>query len=285
MGDDKRHCMKLFRAVRIENSGVGIHYEVTGEGRPVVLLHGFPDSGRLWRHQVGALTQAGFKVIVPDLRGYGRSDKPAAVDAYGIQALAGDVLAVMSDAGVERAHIVGHDWGAAVAWGLAALVSDRVDRLVALAVGHPATFRAGPGFEQQEKSWYMLLFQFTGVAEEWLSANGWANFRAWGRHPDADAVIAELEANGSLTPGLNYYRANIPPEAWLSAGRPLPPIRVPTMGIWSSGDVALTERQMTDSAQNVAGPWRYERLEGPGHWMQLEAPDDVNRLLIDFLPA
>jgi pimeloyl-ACP methyl ester carboxylesterase len=285
MGDDKRHCMKLFRAVRIENSGVGIHYEVTGEGRPVVLLHGFPDSGRLWRHQVGALTQAGFKVIVPDLRGYGRSDKPAAVDAYGIQALAGDVLAVMSDAGVERAHIVGHDWGAAVAWGLAALVSDRVDHLVALAVGHPATFRAGPGFEQQEKSWYMLLFQFTGVAEEWLSANGWANFRAWGRHPDADAVIAELEANGSLTPGLNYYRANIPPEAWLSAGRPLPPIRVPTMGIWSSGDVALTERQMTDSAQNVAGPWRYERLEGPGHWMQLEAPDEVNRLLIDFLPA
>ena len=271
--------------MRTETGGVGIHYEITGEGRPVVLLHGFPDTGRLWRHQVGALAQAGFKVIVPDLRGYGRSDKPDAVDAYGIQALAADVLAVMSDAGVERAHIVGHDWGAAVAWGLAGLVSDRVDRLVVLAVGHPATFRAGPGFEQHQKSWYMLLFQFTGVAEEWLSANGWANFRAWSRHPDADAVIAELEANGSLTPALNYYRANLPPEVWLSAGRPLPPIQAPTMGLWSSGDFALTERQMTDSAQNVAGTWRYERLEGPGHWMQLEAPDDVNRLLIDFLPA
>jgi len=90
-----------------------------------------------------------------------------------------------------------------VAWGLGALAGDRVDHLVTLSVGHPATFRAG-GFEQYEKSWYMLLFQFTGVAEEWLSANGWANFRAWSRHPDADAVIAELEA-GSLTPGLNYY--------------------------------------------------------------------------------
>jgi pimeloyl-ACP methyl ester carboxylesterase len=95
---------------------VGIEYGVTGEGRPVVLVHGFPDSGRLWRHQVPALVESGFRVIVPDMRGYGRSDRPAAVEAYGLAALAGDVLAVMSDAGVERAHVVGHDWGAAVAW-------------------------------------------------------------------------------------------------------------------------------------------------------------------------
>jgi pimeloyl-ACP methyl ester carboxylesterase len=270
--------------MRTDSGGVGIHYEVTGEGRPVVLLHGFPDSGRLWRHQVPALAERGFRVIVPDLRGYGRSDKPADVDAYGIQALAADVLAVMTDAGAERAHVVGHDWGAAVAWGLAALVGDRVDHLVVLSVGHPATMRAH-GFEQHEKSWYMLLFQFPGVAEELLSANGWANFRAWGRHPDADAVIGELEANGSLTPGLNYYRANLPPEVWVQPGRPLPAVRAPTMGVWSSGDIALTERQMTASAENVAGPWRYERLDGPGHWMQLEAPDEVNRLLVDFLPA
>jgi pimeloyl-ACP methyl ester carboxylesterase len=269
--------------VRVDVDGVGIHYEATGEGRPVVGLHGFPDSGRLWRHQVPVLAEAGFRVIVPDMRGYGRSDKPSMVQAYSMQALVGDVLAVMSDAGIEQATVVGHDWGAAVAWGLAALAPDRVDRLVALSVGHPATFRAGPGYEQHQKSWYMLLFQFAGIAEEWLSADGWANFRAWSGHPDADAVIAELEANGSLTPALNYYRANLPPEVWLSPGRPLPPIKVPTMGIWSSGDVALTERQMTASAQHVTGPWRYERLEGPGHWMQLEAPDDVNRLLLDFL--
>jgi pimeloyl-ACP methyl ester carboxylesterase len=168
-----------------------------------------------------------------------------------------------------------------VAWALGALAGERVDRLVALSVGHPATFRAG--WEQHMRSWYMLLFQFTGVAERWLSDDGWANLRAWGRHPDTDAVIAELEANGSLTPALNYYRANIPPEAWLTTGAPLPPVTRPTMGVWSSGDFALTERQMTDSAQSVSGPWRYERLDGPGHWMQLEAPDEVNRLLIDFL--
>ena len=105
-------------------------------------------------------------------------------------------------------------------------------------------------------------------------------------HPDTDAAIAELEANGSLTPGLNYYRANIPPERFLpSGGVQPPPIQAPTMGVWSSGDFALTEGQMTRSAEHVAGPWRYERLDGPGHWMQIEAPDEVNRLLLDFLPA
>ena len=270
--------------MRVDAGGVGIEYDVTGEGRPVVLLHGFPDSGRLWRHQVAALADAGFQVIVPDLRGYGRSDKPAEVEAYAMAALAGDVLAVLHEAGAPRAHVVGHDWGAALAWALAALAPDHVDHLVALSVGHPSTFRKG-GFEQSQKSWYMLLFQFKGIAERWLSNDDWAHFRAWARHPDADAVVAELEANGSLTPALNYYRANVPPESWLRPWRQLPPIQAPTMGVWSSGDVALTERQMMNSAENVAGAWRYERLDGPGHWMQLEAPDDVSRLLIDFLPT
>jgi pimeloyl-ACP methyl ester carboxylesterase len=269
--------------MRADSDGVGIHYEVSGEGRPVVLLHGFPDSGRLWRNQVPALVDAGFKVIVPDQRGYGASDKPAGVEAYNILYLAGDVGAVLADAGVERAHVVGHDWGAAVAWAIAAMAPDRVDHLVALAVGHPSTFRSD-GWDQYEKSWYMLLFQFPDVAEQWLSNDGWANFRSWGQHPDADGVIAELEKTGSLTPGLNWYRANIPPESYIGPPLELPPVQAPTMGVWSTGDFALTEGQMTRSAENVKGPWRYERLEGPGHWMQLEAPDRVNRLLLDFLP-
>ncbi len=269
--------------MRVDSNGVGIEYEVTGEGRPVLLIHGFPDSGRLWRHQVSALAGAGFEVIVPDMRGYGASDKPTDVQEYGMQALAGDVLAVMDEVGAERAHVVGHDWGAAVAWALGAVMGDRVDHLVTMSVGHPATFLAN-GFEQHEKSWYMLLFQFPEIAEQWLSGDDWANFRAWG-HPDIDAVIATLEANGSLTPGLNYYRANARPERYLRAALPIPPVQSPTMGIWSSKDVALTEVQMVSSAANVSGPWRYERLDGAGHWMQLEVPEEVNRLLLDFLPA
>jgi pimeloyl-ACP methyl ester carboxylesterase len=266
----------------VDVNGVRIEYDVTGQGRPVVLLHGFPDSGRLWRHQVPALAEAGFQVIVPDLRGYGRSGKPEAVEAYNLMTLAGDVIAVLADVGTDRAHVVGHDWGAALAWGLASLAPATVDHLAVLSVGHPATFRRT--FKQREKSWYMLLFQFPGIAERWLTEDDWANFRNWAGHPDTDQVIADLESAGSLTPGLNWYRANVPPESWIEPPLMLPPVQASTMGIWSTQDGALTETQMTDSAENVSGPWRYERLAGPGHWMQLEAPDEVNALLLDFLP-
>jgi pimeloyl-ACP methyl ester carboxylesterase len=267
---------------RVEIDGVGIEYDVHGEGRPVLLLHGFPDTGRLWRHQVPALAEAGFQVIVPDLRGYGRSGKPEPVSAYAMSVLAGDVMAILAKLGVSQAHVVGHDWGAALAWGLASLAPDRVDHLVAMSVGNPVTFLRT--MEQRQKSWYMLLFQFPGIAERWLTEDNWVNFRTWGRHPDADAVIADLEAGGSLTPGLNWYRANIPAESFAGPRPQLPPVPGPTMGLWSTGDFALTEVQMTDSARNVTGPWRYERLDGPGHWLQLEAPGQVNALLLDFLP-
>ena len=96
--------------------------------------------------------------------------------------------------------------------------------------------------------------------------------------------MAELEATGALTPALNWYRANVSPEWWVRRPVRLPPVQAATMGVWSTGDFALTEKQMTDSAENVAGSWRYERLDGPGHWLLLEAPDQVNALLLDFLP-
>jgi pimeloyl-ACP methyl ester carboxylesterase len=270
--------------VEVDSGGVKLNVELYGseEGRPVLLLHGFPDTGRLWSKQTGPLTAAGFRAIVPDQRGYGRSDKPSEVDAYNLILLATDAVAILDRLGVEKAHVVGHDWGAAVAWGLASFAPERVDRLVVLSVGHPLAFWSA-GFEQHEKSWYMLLFQFEGIAEQWLSGDGWANFREWGRHPDGDAVIAELESNGSLTPGLNWYRANANPKILVEPPLELPKVTVPTMGVWSTGDMALTERQMTGSSDFVAGPWRYERLEGPGHWMQWEAPDRINALLLDFL--
>src|ERR1700704_1771764 len=110
-------------------NGVGTEFDVTGSGRPVVLLHGFPDSGRLWRNQVPALAEAGFQVIVPDLRGYGRSDKPAEVEAYAMPLLAMDVVGILDTLGVGKAHVVGHDWGAALAWVVASLARDRVDHL------------------------------------------------------------------------------------------------------------------------------------------------------------
>jgi pimeloyl-ACP methyl ester carboxylesterase len=190
----------------------------------------------------------------------------------------------MDHLGLERAHIVGHDWGAALAWGIASLAPDRVDHLVALSVGHPMSFRSA-GLAQREKSWYMLLFQFPGVAEQWLSADDWARFREWAGHPDHDEVVAEQSRPGRLAAGLSWYRANVPPEALVGPPLELPPARANTMGVWSTGDMALLEHQMTASSAFVTGSWRYERIEGAGHWMQLEAPDEVNRLLLDFLPS
>src|ERR1700691_4230297 len=139
--------------MHVDVGGVGIEFEVTGVGRPVVLLHGFPDSGRLWRHQVPALVDAGFQTIVPDLRGYGGSDRPADVEADSIPFLARGVVAVLDSLGIERAHVVGHDWGAALAWAFGSLLPDRVDHLVALSVGHPSAFMSA-GYVQREKSWY-----------------------------------------------------------------------------------------------------------------------------------
>jgi pimeloyl-ACP methyl ester carboxylesterase len=131
----------------------------------------------------------------------------------------------------------------------------------------------------------MLLFQFPDVAERWLRDDDWANLRAWSEHPDIDRVIARFEGGASLSAALNLYRANITPEAWVAEPIELPPVPAPTMGIWSDQDFALGETQMLRSGDHVAGSWRYERVEGAGHWMQLDAPAAVNDLLVDFLPA
>jgi pimeloyl-ACP methyl ester carboxylesterase len=268
--------------MRVEVNGIGLEVEDRGSGPPVMLLHGWPDSHRLWRHQVEALAAAGFRTIAPDLRGFGESDRPTDVEAYALPNLAGDVLGLLDHFELERAHLIGHDWGAALAWAVAAFAPDRVDHLAVLSVGHPASFRDA-GFEQREKSWYMLLFQFEGIAEEWLSADGFANFRAWGQHPEPDAVIPDLTRPGALTASLNWYRANVSPRTWVEGIIEVPPVSAPTLGIWSSGDIALTESQMTGSPAHVTGPWRYERLDDVGHWMQLEQPETVSKLLLDFL--
>jgi pimeloyl-ACP methyl ester carboxylesterase len=196
--------------------------------------------------------------------------------------MVGDVVGLLDALGIDRAHLVGHDWGAAIAWLTAALVPDRVTSLTALSVGHPAAFRA-VGLPQREKSWYMLLFQFRGIAEQWLSADDFRNLREWTRHPDIESVVRRLADPAALTASLALYRAILPPETLVAPPVDLPPVRVPTLGVWSSGDVALLEEGMTGSARFVTGPWRYERVDGAGHWLQLDAPDAVNALLLDFL--
>jgi pimeloyl-ACP methyl ester carboxylesterase len=267
---------------RISGDGVELAVLDEGEGTPVLLLHGFPDSSRLWRNQVPALVEAGARVIAPDQRGFGESDKPQEVEAYSLRHSVADAVAVLDAAGAERAHVVGHDWGAAVAWVLAAFVPDRVDRLVAMSVGHPNT-RLSPSIEAREKGWYRLLFQFED-AEALLTKDDWSLFRQVLRnHGDLDQYIADLSRPGALTAGLNWYRANLHPRRELEPGPPTPAVEAPTLGIWSNGDHYLVEDAMVRSGDHVAGPWRYERIEGASHWMQLDAPQQVNALLVEFL--
>jgi pimeloyl-ACP methyl ester carboxylesterase len=261
---------------------LSLHVRDTGEGVPVVLLHGWPDTGDLWAQQSRTLADAGYRTIVPDLRGFGGSSKPVEISAYAAPAHVGDIVGVLDALGIDRAHLVGHDWGAAIAWVTAAFAPDRVRSLTALSVGHPASFAAA-GWRQRQLSWYMLLFQFPGVAERWLSADDFRNLRAWSGHPWIAEVVRRLSEPGALTASLGIYRANLPPESLLAPPPDLPPVTAPVLGVWSSGDLALTEESMTGSAKYVAGPWRYERIDGAGHWLQLDKPAEVDALLLDFL--
>jgi pimeloyl-ACP methyl ester carboxylesterase len=254
-----------------------------GGGPPVLLLHGFPDSSHLWRNQIPALVKAGLRAVAPDLRGFGESDKPAEVEAYALPVILREIIGLLDKLEIERAHIVAHDWGAAVGWLLAALHPERVERFVALSVGNPTVF-ARAGLDQREKSWYMLLFQFRGVAEQLLMRDDWRLCRDLvGHHSEAEKWIGDLSRPGALSAALNWYRANAAPQALLADPVPLPKVQAPTLGIWSSQDRYLTEAQMARSSECVSGPWRYERIEGAGHWMQLDRPQHISSMLVDFL--
>ena len=255
---------------------------VYGEGPPVVFLHGFPDSGAVWRYQVQAVAGAGYRVIVPDQRGFGGASRPEGVEHYRIDLLAADIIAIMDQLHIDRARLVGHDFGAGLAWFMAAHMPERFEQLVVMSVGSSGN----PGWdtiEQREASWYFDFFNKDGIAETALQAHDWDFFRRLTRHSgDQEHFIRDLSRPGALTAALNWYRANTRGWGGLHDGLNYPLIDMPVMGIWSSGDPFLKEQQMQESALNVAGPWRYERIEDAGHWFMLEEPVEVNQLLVEF---
>ena len=268
---------------RVAGAGVTLAVRDEGDGSPVLLLHGFPDSSHVWRHQIPALVDAGKRAIAADLRGYGESDKPEGVAEYGIGRSVGDMLALLDGLGVDRADLVGHDYGAALAWALAAFAPGRVNRLAVLSVAHPNAYRP-LSLEQREKWWYQLFFQFEGVAEELLARDDWQFLREFARGAgDQERWVAHLSRPGALTAALNWYRANGDPRDELGPRREFPSVAAPTLALWSTGDRYLLEEPVIRSEQFVTGPWRYERIEGVSHWLQIEAPDRVNQLLLEHL--
>jgi len=273
---------------------LAISEEGDPSGEPVILLHGFPEISYSWRRQLPALAAAGYHAVAPDLRGYGDSDRPPAVDDYLAPKLVGDIAGLIRALGHESAHIVGHDWGGGLAWGLAGNLPSAVRSLTVLnaPVGVVSARLRREDPAQRAKSWYMLLFQFPGVAETWLSADDFANLSAFvfetaapGTFPpqEREVYIAALRRDGALTAALNYYRANMPPASWLRDPPDPPPVAAPTMIIWGEADAYMDPILLERSAATVTGPLRIERLPGVSHWVQQEAPDRVNELLIDFL--
>lgn len=264
---------------RIRVNGIELNVVVEGQGPDVLLLHGFPDSLEVWREQIPALVAAGYRVIAPDLRGYGASEAPEGRNAYAIAEVVADLVALLDVLGVSRTRLVGHDWGAVLGWQLCIRHAGRIDRYAALSVGHPNAY-ARASLEQKLKGWYVLLFQVPGLAEWLLRANHWWGFRRFARFDDEmPHWIAKLSAPGRLTAGINYYRANL----GLLLRWNWPTVTVPVMGVWSDGDDFLTESQMRDSRRYVSAPFRYERIAGANHWLQLTAAARVNALLLDFL--
>jgi pimeloyl-ACP methyl ester carboxylesterase len=264
----------------IEANGISLYVEEHGEGVPVLMLHGWPDSARLWRHQVPVLAGRGYRVITPDLRGFGRSEQPAEVRSYTLRNVVADITALLDRLGVPAAHVVGHDWGAAVAWLTAIMRPDRVRTLTAISVPHPL---APPTVRQYEMAWYQLFFQFEAVAEATLEYDDWAALRELAPgYRDIGRAIANLSRPGALTASMNWYRANVAPR--MPGPRPqLPPVLAPTLGIWSDGDRYLDGARMRASGDLVAGPWRYEEIKGATHWIPLDAPEELNALLLDWL--
>jgi pimeloyl-ACP methyl ester carboxylesterase len=272
--------------------GVRLHYVEAGSGPLVLLLHGFPEFWYSWRHQIPALAAAGFRVLAPDLRGYNESAKPLGVSQYHIDMLRDDVVGLIRQAGVERAHVVGHDWGGAIAWHVALTRPEAVERLAVLNAPHPAAFlRELRTLAQLCKSWYVFFFQLPWLPEWFLRRRNFAFLdRTLSRDrikpgvftaEDIEAYKRALAQPGALTATINYYRAALRrhPRASL---RDLHPIDLPTLLIWGERDRYLGIR-LTEGLEQWVPNLRIERLPNASHWVQNDLPDRVNELLVEFL--
>ncbi len=280
-------------AVDVGTCTLSVQQMGPADGEPVMLWHGFPEMGYSWRTQAAALADAGYRAIVPDMRGYGESDRPEGTEHYAFSLLVGDVVGLIEALGLEATHLAGHDWGGSLCWATSALRPDVVRSLFILNAPHPvasAECRQVP--EQQQKSWYMLLFQFPGIAEEWLLRDDATNLRAFvfdtaapGTFPPEERRIFTdaLMRPGAMTAALEYYRANIPPETWLKPPPDLPPITVPTTIAWADADTYMSDLLLQRSITKVTGALEVIPLPGVSHWAQQEAPAMVATAMLAHL--
>jgi pimeloyl-ACP methyl ester carboxylesterase len=258
------------------------------DGRLVLLLHGFPETSHSWIPAMEELERVGgYRAIAFDQRGYSPGARPEGVEAYLVEHLVADVIAVADEFGGHKFDLVGHDWGGAIAWAVAGAYPGRVRTLAVASTPHPLAFQAALrgelGGDQQQKSWYVDFFRQPEVPEQTLLADDAAGLRnLYTGMPDAavDEFLGVLTKPGALTAALNYYRAT-----HFADPPPIGAITCPTLYVWSTLDVALGQEAAEATAKYVEGPYRYEVLEGISHWIPEMAPDAFNKLLVEHLAA
>jgi pimeloyl-ACP methyl ester carboxylesterase len=276
----------------VETNGVQLHVAESGphDGPPVILLHGFPETWRCWRHQIEPLAEAGYHVMAPDQRGYGRSARPGSTASYAIDLLVADVLGLIDACGWPKASVVGHDWGGVVAWWLAIRHPDRLDRLAILNAPHPAalarTLWSSP--RQLLRSWYIGFFQLPWLPELALRLGDWYLLTRALRQSSRPGAFTEddLEEDrrawsepGAITAMVNWYRAALRHRPTLPDD---PKIRVPTLLLWGINDRFL-DRRLASASLDLCEQGSLILFEEATHWLQHEVPDRVNRLLLEFL--
>ena len=255
------------------------------DGELVLCLHGFPQFADAWTPLLEVLGVQGYRAVAFDQRGYSLGAQPSNVGYYTMPHLVADVIGVADTLGATRFHLIGHDWGGAVAWAVAGAHADRLKSLTVLSTPHSealtAAIRNDP--DQQTRSAYMLLFRAAeGTAETYLLGDGAANLRAVYKGkvaPDqVDSIIARLSAPGALSAALNWYRA-------MGENPPVGQIIAPTLFVWGDDDQALGRTAALDTARCVEGPYRFEIVEGGSHWLIDERPQEIIALIEPHLRA
>jgi epoxide hydrolase 4 len=276
----------------IHTNGVNLHVIQAGPetGKPVILLHGFPEYWYGWQKQIGPLAEAGLRLIVPDQRGFNLSDKPQEIDQYRMDILARDVIELMDALGLERASLVGHDWGGMIAWVTAALYPERVERMAILNAHYPRmglrTLLRHP--QQILKSSYILFFQIPGLPEAILRNNDWAGLVRTMRRSSQPGTFSEADfeqyrrawwRKGAITSMLNWYRAFLRRRVDLPSK---PRFKMPVLVLWGVKDLALG-RELAEASLDLCEDGELVYFEGATHWVQHEEHEAINRYLVGFL--
>jgi pimeloyl-ACP methyl ester carboxylesterase len=276
----------------IETNGIKLHVVQAGpkSGIPIMLLHGFPEFWYGWRHQIPALAEAGCRVIVPDQRGYNLSDKPKGVKNYQVYTLVEDIIGLIDALGYEKVNLVGHDWGANVAWVLANQYPERLHRLGIMNVPHPAVIRKflTRDLEQIRRSWYVFFFQIPWLPEAGMKRDNWrgavSTLRGSGKihtftNEDIEKYKEAWSQPGAMTAMINWYRAVIQHMPKMPED---PRIKVPTLMMWGMKDFALSHR-MARPSMDYVDEGNLILFPEATHWVQHDAAEEVNHYLIDFL--